>query len=102
MLDPLPRWRGAAPVEHALLNGDQQTGITIFKLIEEMDAGPIISQFKIDINQQISQCREQILALDSVFDVEDFKSFLSTLLSCAFSNAAPSISPNEAPESKDP
>ena len=39
----LPRWRGASPIEHAIMNGDKKTGITIFKLIEEMDAGPIIS-----------------------------------------------------------
>ena len=45
----LPRWRGAAPIEHALLNGDKTTGITIFKLIDEMDAGPIITSESINI-----------------------------------------------------
>ena len=39
----LPRWRGAAPVEYALLNGDKETGVTIFKLVDKLDAGPIIS-----------------------------------------------------------
>ena len=42
----LPRWRGASPIEHTLLNGDTETGITIFKLIEKLDAGPIIVQKK--------------------------------------------------------
>ena len=48
----LPRWRGAAPIEHTLINGDKITGVTIFKLVEEMDAGPIIAQenFLIDNN----------------------------------------------------
>ena len=45
----LPRWRGAAPIEHTLINGDNETGISIIKLEEELDAGPIISQSKITI-----------------------------------------------------
>ncbi len=45
----LPRWRGAAPIEHALINGDNKTGVTIIKLVEELDAGPILSQRKIKI-----------------------------------------------------
>jgi methionyl-tRNA formyltransferase len=40
----LPRWRGAAPVERAIMAGDEQTGVTIIKLIEELDAGPVLAQ----------------------------------------------------------
>jgi len=40
----LPRWRGAAPVERALMAGDEQTGVTIIRLVEELDAGPIAAQ----------------------------------------------------------
>ncbi len=40
----LPRWRGAAPVERALLAGDKETGVTIIKLVKELDAGPIAAQ----------------------------------------------------------
>ena len=40
----LPRWRGAAPVERALIAGDTETGVTIIKLVEELDAGPIAAQ----------------------------------------------------------
>jgi methionyl-tRNA formyltransferase len=40
----LPRWRGAAPVERALLAGDATTGVTIIKLTEELDGGPIAAQ----------------------------------------------------------
>jgi len=36
----LPRWRGAAPVQHAVLAGDPETGATTFRLVLEMDAGP--------------------------------------------------------------
>ncbi len=40
----LPRWRGAAPVERAIMAGDEQTGVTVIKLVEELDAGPIGAQ----------------------------------------------------------
>jgi methionyl-tRNA formyltransferase len=40
----LPRWRGAAPVERALMAGDVQTGVTIHRTTKELDAGPIAAQ----------------------------------------------------------
>ena len=40
----LPRWRGAAPVERALMAGDPETGVTIHQTIKELDAGPIAAQ----------------------------------------------------------
>ena len=51
----LPRWRGASPIEYTLLNGDKEAGITIFKLIEKMDAGPIIFQDSIAIDNTINK-----------------------------------------------
>lgn len=36
----LPAWRGAAPVQHALLHGDEVTGATTFRIVRELDAGP--------------------------------------------------------------
>jgi methionyl-tRNA formyltransferase len=40
----LPRWRGAAPVERAILAGDPETGVTIHETVAELDAGPIAAQ----------------------------------------------------------
>ena len=40
----LPRWRGAAPVERAILAGDELTGVTIHRTVAELDAGPIAAQ----------------------------------------------------------
>src|SRR3954465_3539629 len=40
----LPRWRGAAPIERALMAGDEGTGGTIIELVPELDAGPIAAQ----------------------------------------------------------
>jgi methionyl-tRNA formyltransferase len=40
----LPRWRGAAPVERAIMAGDEETGVTIHETVAELDAGPIAAQ----------------------------------------------------------
>jgi methionyl-tRNA formyltransferase len=40
----LPRWRGAAPVERSMMAGDAQTGVSIMRLVAELDAGPIYVQ----------------------------------------------------------
>jgi len=45
----LPRWRGAAPVERAIMAGDAETGVSIIKLVEELDAGPIGAQESVAI-----------------------------------------------------
>ena len=40
----LPRWRGAAPVERAIMSGDAETGVTIHRTVKALDAGPIAAQ----------------------------------------------------------
>jgi methionyl-tRNA formyltransferase len=45
----LPRWRGAAPIERAIEAGDDETGVSIMRPIEEMDAGPVCLQRAIDV-----------------------------------------------------
>jgi methionyl-tRNA formyltransferase len=40
----LPRWRGAAPVERAMMAGDAQTGVSIMRLVADLDAGPVYAQ----------------------------------------------------------
>ncbi len=46
----LPRWRGAAPVERALMAGDARTGVTIHRTTAELDAGPIAAQEAFDLD----------------------------------------------------
>jgi len=48
----LPRWRGAAPVERALMAGDTRTGVTIHKTTKELDAGPIAAQEAFDVRPE--------------------------------------------------
>jgi methionyl-tRNA formyltransferase len=45
----LPKYRGAAPIQWALLNGEKETGITIFKLVEALDAGPVLASQAVPI-----------------------------------------------------
>lgn len=45
----LPKYRGAAPVNHALLNGEEITGVTVYKMNEEMDAGDIVETVEVEI-----------------------------------------------------
>lgn len=46
----LPRWRGASPIEHAILHGDSRTGISIMKIEARLDSGPIYSQRLLELN----------------------------------------------------
>ena len=50
----LPRWRGAAPVQWSILEGDEKTGISIFKLDKGMDTGPVYLQEEIDLNDEVT------------------------------------------------
>ena len=49
----LPKWRGAAPIQRSIMNLDTETGISIMKITEKLDAGPVILQEKIKINENI-------------------------------------------------
>ncbi len=46
----LPKWRGAAPIQRAIMNGDKKIGVSIMKIEEKLDSGPILSsmEFKLD------------------------------------------------------
>lgn len=48
----LPKWRGAAPIQRAILNLDKETGISIMKILPKLDSGPIMMQSKINISPE--------------------------------------------------
>ncbi len=48
----LPRWRGAAPIQRAIMSMDKETGISIMKIIPKLDAGPFMLQKKINITDK--------------------------------------------------
>jgi methionyl-tRNA formyltransferase len=48
----LPRWRGAAPIQRALLSGDRETGISIMQMDQGLDTGPVLQQKSIPITDE--------------------------------------------------
>jgi methionyl-tRNA formyltransferase len=48
----LPRWRGASPVQHAILAGDTRTGVTVMRMDEGLDTGPILNQLEEDVRPE--------------------------------------------------
>ncbi len=47
----LPKWRGAAPIQRSIMNLDKETGISIMKMNENLDEGPICNNYKINVSQ---------------------------------------------------
>jgi methionyl-tRNA formyltransferase len=58
----LPRWRGAAPIAHAILAGDPETGVTLMEGTAELDAGPILAQARTKIGGETKGELEERLA----------------------------------------
>lgn len=48
----LPKYRGAAPIQHSLLNGDKETGITLIYMVKEMDAGDMLAKAYLKIEEE--------------------------------------------------
>lgn len=45
----LPKYRGAAPIQHAVLHGESRTGVTVFQIVPRLDAGPVLGEVATDI-----------------------------------------------------
>jgi methionyl-tRNA formyltransferase len=69
----LPRWRGAAPVERAIMAGDDETGVSIMRLVAELDAGPVYAQAAVPIHDTDDYAalaaRLQATSVDLLIDV---------------------------------
>ena len=50
----LPKWRGAAPIQRAIMNGDKKIGVSIMKIEEKLDSGPILTSKEIDLDKNIT------------------------------------------------
>ena len=71
----LPNWRGAAPIQRSIMNLDDETGISIMKISEELDTGPVSNIYKIKLNkkdntQEISE-KLSLLASEKILDAVD-------------------------------
>ncbi len=74
----LPKYRGASPVESAILNGDTETGITIQKMKFEMDSGPVIAKEKVLIfpNEKASELRKRLIKIGGELLVKTLPEFI--------------------------
>ncbi len=50
----LPKWRGAAPIQRSIMNLDQETGISIMKINEKLDSGPVCNTYKISLDNKLN------------------------------------------------
>ena len=71
----LPRWRGAAPVQHALRAGDEVTGVTTFVLDEGMDTGPVLLRSEVPIgpNETAASLLDRLSAIGAPLLVESIR-----------------------------
>ena len=76
----LPKWRGAAPIQRSIMNLEKETGISMMKISEELDAGGVSNQYKIELNgentEEVSEKLSLLAAekiLDEIDDVLDDK-----------------------------
>ena len=68
----LPRWRGAAPVERAILAGDQETGVCLMRVEEGLDTGPVYAVRAVPIDDEVTldQLRARLVDVGSALMVE--------------------------------
>ena len=71
----LPQYRGAAPINHAIINGEKETGLTTFLLDKEIDTGEIIKQEKVVIedNETAGSLHDKLMLLGNKVVVETIK-----------------------------
>lgn len=86
----LPRWRGASPIQAAILQGDTETGVTIMKMDEGMDTGPIIATRKIPIadNDTALTLSERLSLLGRELLMETLPSYLANEIELVQQNEA--------------
>ena len=50
----LPKWRGAAPIQRSIMNLDRETGVSVMKIAEQLDTGPVCNTYKIDLDNNLN------------------------------------------------
>jgi methionyl-tRNA formyltransferase len=87
----LPKYRGAAPINHAIMNGETETGVTTFFLQHEIDTGDIILQRKMDIgpNEMVGEVHDRMMEMGAAVVLE-------TVMAIENGSVKASPQPNEA------
>ncbi|SVD66322.1 uncharacterized protein METZ01_LOCUS419176, partial [marine metagenome] len=77
----LPKWRGAAPIQRAIMNGDKKTGVSIMKIEEKLDSGPVLAskELALDQNSTFDEIQKKLsvigpdLLIESLKNIEEGK-----------------------------
>ena len=71
----LPKWRGAAPIQRAIMNGDKKTGVSIMKVEEKLDSGPILSseELELDVNATHGEIEKKLSVMGANLLIESLK-----------------------------
>ena len=71
----LPKWRGAAPIQRTIMNGDKKTGISIMKIEEKLDSGPLLTvkELNLDQNSTYGETEKKLSIMGANLLVEELK-----------------------------
>lgn len=97
----LPRYRGAAPINHAVMNGDSETGVTTFFLKHEIDTGDILRQERISISpdENVGSVHDRLMELGAELTVDTVEHILrGDLKPLSQESLAKDIEPSAAPK----
>ncbi len=71
----LPKWRGAAPIQRSIMNLDRETGISIMKINENLDEGPVCNQYSLNVSEKMNseELSEKLslIASEKILDILD-------------------------------
>jgi len=71
----LPKWRGAAPIQRSIMNLDRETGVSVMKIAEQLDTGPVCNTYKIDLDNNLNASdvadKLSLIAAEKILDNVD-------------------------------
>lgn len=96
----LPKYRGAAPINWAVINGEKETGVTTFFLRHEIDTGDVIQQQSIAIgeNENVGSVHDRLMHLGAQLTLDTVNSILDGTITAIPQSSFSSIQPTAAPK----
>ena len=71
----LPKWRGAAPIQRSIMNLDNETGVSVMKIAEKLDTGPVCNTYKINLEKDLNASdvaeKLSLIAAEKILDNVD-------------------------------
>ena len=76
----LPKWRGAAPIQRAIMNGERKTGVSIMRIEEKLDSGPVIAsqELELDTSKTYGETEKKLSEIGANLLIESLKKIEST------------------------